>query len=100
MSHKKAKQERKAVNEFSKQGFIKLPGALPQVGDKTFDITVRVRQSDGAIVGIIGPKDMPPAVTIDILATAIKGMALGIIQGDQQEPSLIVVPTLAGVKPL
>ncbi len=88
------------MNEFSKKGFIKLPGALPQVGDKTFDITVRVRQSDGAIVGIIGPQNMPPAVTIDILATAIKGMALGIIQGEEKEPSRIIVPTLAGVKPL
>lgn len=89
------------MNEFSKGAPISLPGALPLKYSQTFEIIIKVRNEDGAIVGIVGPQNMPAPVTIDILATAIKAMALPMITGeDQTEPSRIIVPKLAGVKPL
>lgn len=82
------------MNEFSKEGNIRLPGVLPGQFDLCFDVSVKVRQSDGAIMAINGPQNMPPAVVIDILATAIKGMALQLAQQAPQEKSLIEIPNV------
>ena len=92
MSQKQAKQERKSMDEFSKKENIRLSGAIPGQFDLCFDISVKVRQSDGAIMAINGPQNMPPAVVIDVLATAIKGMALQLAQQAQQEKPLIEIP--------
>jgi len=94
MSQKQAKQERKAMSEFSKKENIRLSGAIPGQFDLCFDVTVKVRQSDGAIVAINGPQNMPPVIVIDILATAIKGMALNLVQQVPQEKPLIEIPSV------
>lgn len=91
MSHKQAKQERKTMNEFSKKEGINLKGDLPQASG-TYDIVIKVRNSDGMIMGIIGPQGMPPIVLVDVLATAIKEVAMQAIQSMQQKESRIVVP--------
>ena len=80
------------MNEFSKKENINLPGAIPGQFDLCFEVSVKVRQSDGAIVAINGPNGMPPSVVIDVLATAIKGMALQIVSQAPQEKPLIEVP--------
>ena len=94
MSQKQAKAERKAMNDFTKKEKINLPGVLPGQFDLCFDVTVKVRQSDGAIVAINGPNGMPAPVVIDVLATAIKGMALQMVNQRQapQEKPLIEIP--------
>jgi len=94
MSQKQAKQERKAMNEFSKKEKIALPGVIPGQFDLCFDISVKVRQSDGAIVAINGPQNMSAPVVIDVLATAIKGMALQMINQTPQEKPLIEIPSV------
>ena len=82
------------MNEFTKKEPVSLSGINPAQFDLCFDVVVKVRQSDGFIVGINGPKNMPPAVVIDVLATAIKGMALQILNPEPQEKSLIEIPNV------
>jgi hypothetical protein len=81
------------MNEFSKKEKVNLPGEIPGKFDLCFDVVVRVRQADGAIVAITGPPNMAMPVVIDVLATAIKGMAIQMIQQAQPKP-LIEVPNI------
>lgn len=80
------------MNEFSKKENVRLPGMIPGQFDLCFDLNVKVRQSDGAIIAINGPQNMPAPVVIDVLATAIKMMALQMINQASQEKPLIEIP--------
>lgn len=85
------------MNDFTKKTG-KIPGPtvdLPGAPGVAFTISICIL-TNGQVGDINGPKDMLPHAVIDVLATAIKMMAV-VIQNKQAEPSRIIIPKLVGL---
>ena len=96
MSHKRAKENRKAMNEFTKKTGP-LPGVLaknlPQNPSNAAAYEIKVLFSNtGMVVGVVGPTNMALPVLIDHLATGIKAVSFQMIQNEQQDQKLIEIP--------